>query len=152
MSEMDAKQYLKAIAKAAEEYRKNLEAIDRVWAMNHPNTKPPVSPEKTAKTFERLAEVGIHPAPVASNGFVLSRAVKDFLIETPENVDISQPTILKRLVADHPDIKSRIEHEQFKAQIAGMLTRMFKKEKLERIKESHGSEPAVYRKKAGVDI
>jgi hypothetical protein len=145
---MDEKQYHKAVAKAKEEYEKNLEAINRVWLINHPNTPTPTPAQTTERMVERMAEAGLHATPLNNNGFVLSLAVKESIAQLPETQDISQPMILKRLLAQYPEIKPRVKKEQFKPQIAGVLGRLAKAGKLERIKASHGSEPSIFRKKA----
>lgn len=147
---MDEKQYLKMRAKADEEYKKNLEAIDRVWHMSHPDKAPPQPKGSTSASYLPPSDTLASPrSGMSSNGskpFVLSEAVKEAIAEHPEFADISQPIILQKLVARYPEIKPRIQKDQIKAQIAGMLSRMVKSEDLRRIREHHGSEPAVFRK------
>lgn len=149
---MDEKQYLKMRAKAEEEYRKNLEAIDRVWHMSHPDKAPPANPKETARMVETLAEHSVHLMPVTGNGFLVSPAVKEVLQELPENAEVSQPIILRKILERYPEVKPRVQKDQIKAQIAGVLSRMAKSNQLQRIRPSHGSEPSVFRKTIQVDV
>jgi len=155
---MDEKQYLKMRAKAAEEYKKNLEAIDRVWHMSHPDREPPSSKTRPlALDSPVMRALTGQPEPVASNGskpFSLSETVKEILAELPDGAEISQPIILNRLTARYPELKPRIQKDQIKAQVAGVLSRMAKSNQLLRIRPSHGSEPSVFKKNivAGLDI
>jgi hypothetical protein len=147
---MDEKQYLKMRAKAEDEFKKNLEAIDRVWYISHPDKAPPApKTPKDADVIHVSSSVVRLPEPLASNGhrpFVLSEAVKQVIAQMPEESGLSQPIILGKLLVKHPDLRPRVEKDQIKAQIAGLLSRMAKRDELIRTKESHGSEPAVFRK------
>lgn len=149
---MDEKQYLRMRARAEEEYRKNLEAIDRVWHMSHPDKAPPTEAKKPAQTVERVADRIIHPVPVIANGFIVSVAVKEVIQDLPDHTEISQPIILRKILERYPEVKPRIEKDQIKAQIAGALSRMAKANQLLRIRPSHGSEPSVFKKNIVVDL
>lgn len=149
---MDEKQYLKMRAKAEEEYKKNLEAIDRVWHMSHPDKAPPADPKRPTQAVERLAERGFLAVPVIANGFIVSVAVKEAIRQLPENAEVTQPMILRHILDRYPDVKPRIEKDQIKAQIAGVLSRMTKSGQLIRLRPSHGSEPSVFKKLFRADI
>ena len=147
---MDAKQYLKMRAKAEDEFKKNLEAIDRVWHMSHPDKAPPVPKAGSLSDVLRVSEAVIRlPEPLASNGhnpFVLSQAIKQIIAEMPYNAEFSQPVILHKLLIVHPELKPRVARDQIKAQIAGLLSRLAKRDEITRIKEGHGSEPSIFKK------
>lgn len=148
---MDEKQYLKMHAKADEEYRKNLEAIDRVWHMSHPDKAPPLHKGGSLGLGSPVMQALMtQPKTTPTNGskpFVLSEAVRQAIEKLPGNADISQPIILRKLLDRYPEIKPRVEKDQIKAQIAGLLSRMAKSDSLERVKAAHGSEPGVFKKK-----
>jgi hypothetical protein len=120
--------------------------------MSHPDKAPPSTPQQVSQRVEKMAEHGIHPIPVISNGFIVSVAVKEAIQELPENAEISQPIILRKILERHPEVKPRIEKDQIKAQIAGVLSRMAKGRQLLRVRPSHGSEPSVFKKNIVVDI
>jgi hypothetical protein len=155
---MDEKHYLKMRAKADEEYRKNLEALDRVWHMSNPDKPPPV-PKTKAQGVEVHHRVSVatlfgDAEPIQTNGtkpFPLSDAVKRVIAQMPEDADISQPIILRRILDIYPEVRPRVQKDQIKAQIAGILSRMTKVNELMRVRDSYGSEPSVFRKSDGVD-
>jgi hypothetical protein len=138
---MDEKQYLKMRARAEEEYKKNLEAIDRVWHMAHPDKPLPgtrVSPGASVSPSVSLT--------ASQTPFVLTNVVDRIVAEMPESSEISQPIVLARLLELHPDLRSRVKKDQIKPRIAGRLSKMERQNELIKMRESHGSEPAVFRK------
>lgn len=137
---MDEKQYLKMRAKAEEEYKKNLEAIDRVWHMAHPDRPLP-----GGARFPLSPSVSPN-ASLAAAPFVLTNTVDQIVRQMPQGSEVSQPIVLAKLLEAHPELKSRVKKDQIKPRIAARLTKMEKRDELVKVQESHGSDPAVFRK------
>ena len=142
---MDEKQYLKMRAKAEEEYKKNLEAIDRVWHMAHPDKPAPGSGIVRVSASASLSPSAFFGGSV-STPFVLTNTVDQIVAQMPVGSEVSQPIVLAKLLELHPELKPRVKKDQIKPRIAGRLSKMERRDELMKLRQSHGSEPTVFRK------
>src|ERR1041384_1450487 len=110
---MDEKQYLRMRAKAEEEYKKNLEAIDRVWHMAHPDKQFPGSTTaSTSRGSSPSVSLATSPAP-----FVLTNVVDQIVAKMPDSSEVSQPIVLARLLDLYPELRPRVKKDQIKPRI-----------------------------------
>lgn len=148
LSPMDRKKYNELKRKVEDEYQrdiqaatekkiKNLEAIDRVWLMEHPPREPKNQVEQVANK---------RPLSDSASYGALATAVAKALEFVPET--FSKDDIRTALKTIAPEVESKFND----VAITGRLIRMTKEGLIVRTLKGTGSTASQYRKKKKTDV
>ena len=144
LSRSQLQAHLKALkAELEKEYRKRLEAIDMVIAMDAANRK---GLQFMPSQAEAKGQSPSMPSATGTNGmsFPIKEEAKKIILEMDMDTDISQPIISDKLNALFPEIGPTIS----RASLANALTRLQKDGILRLVREGKGRQPNIFRRKA----
>jgi hypothetical protein len=149
--EMDRETYLALRAEQEgiiAQARRKIDALDTVWGMlgNRDVTVRKRKPRRKIKETPSSTPAEAKDS-AATSAFSPTEATKAVVLTLPFDLDIRQPLVLEKILAEFPEVEKSHPKPRLAAQIAGALRRQASQGLLVEIKPASGRSSAVYRRK-----
>lgn len=151
---MNRRLYSELKKKIESRYKKDLEALERVWTIANEDSESALTPKAVDEIIDQAESTSKEQSSVLQNGhdgpvkrFSLRREIERMITEFGPDEDITQGDIRHKLEHQFPD------HSDFfqSASVSSALRRIAQSGDLVLISTGTGSEPNRYRKPEDVD-
>jgi hypothetical protein len=151
---MRREEYLELREKIEARYKRDIEALERVWIIANEHSESKASPETIREVVEQAATTPEQESETASNDqnrevrrFSLRREIEALLPEFAPDEDITQGEVRRRLGQRFPGYEDFMKS----ASVSSALRRIAQSDDLVLVSVGSGSEPNRYRRSSGIE-